>query len=225
MDTELAARLARMTARSPRASNRTSSPPRAGQPRASSPPPPPPPGAAPVRKKRRHPARHSRNAALALSFLTTSGLAYAFASADTSASGTAAAPAGVVTPTAPATASAAPVASAAPTTAAPTTAAPATPTVVNGASVSNRYGNVQVQATFAADGTLTSVGVLQAPTGDGRSLAISNYAVPQLNSEALTAQSANIHTVSGATYTSMGYQQSLQSAIDAARANGLTTIS
>jgi uncharacterized protein with FMN-binding domain len=45
-----------------------------------------------------------------------------------------------------------------------------------------------------------------------------------LNSEALTAQSANVHTISGATYTSNGYAQSLQSAIDVARANGITTI-
>ena len=112
------------------------------------------------------------------------------------------------------------------TSTAPTTVAPApTPTIVNGASFSNRYGDVQVQATFAPDGTLTNVDVLQVPYRDGKSVAINNYAVPHLNSEALTAQSADVHTVSGATYTSIGYQQSLQSAIDAARANGITTIS
>ena len=110
------------------------------------------------------------------------------------------------------------------TTAAPTTAASA-PTVVNGASFSNRYGDVQVQATFAADGSLANVDVLQVPYRDGKSVSINNYAVPRLNSEALTAQSANVHTVSGATYTTIGYEQSLQSAIDAARANGITTIS
>ena len=206
----------------------------------SSPPPPPPPGAGPARKKRRHPARHSRSAALALSFITTSGLAYAFAATDNSASATVTAPAGLVGASqpvaAPATTAAAPdttapvAATSAPTTApattAPaTTAPPATPTVVNGASVANRYGNVQIQATFAADGTLTNVDVLEAPSRDGQSVQINNYAVPRLNSEALVAQSANVHTVSGATYTSIGYAQSLQSAIDVARANGLTTIS
>ena len=117
----------------------------------------------------------------------------------------------------------APVATAALTTAAP---APATaPTVVNGASFNNRYGDVQVQATFAADGSIANVDVLQVPSRDGKSVAINNYAVPRLNSEALTAQSASVHTVSGATYTSIGYEQSLQSAIDAARAHGITTIS
>ena len=192
-----------------------------------------------MRKKRRHPARHSRSAALALSFLTTSGLAYAFASTDTGATANVAAPAGIVTPTPSATAapSSTPTATvpvspattassttASPTTAGPTAAAPA-PTVVNGASFANRYGDVQVQATFAADGSLANVDVLQVPSRDGKSVAINNYAVPRLNSEALTAQSADVHTVSGATYTSIGYEQSLQSAIDAARANGITTIS
>ncbi len=182
-----------------------------------------------MRKKRRHPARHSRSAALALSFLTTSGLAYAFASTDTGASANVAAPAGIVTPTpavtaAPSSAPTVTVPVSPATTASPTTAAPA-PTVVNGASFGNRYGDVQVQATFAADGSLTNVDVLQVPYRDGKSVSINNYAVPRLNSEALTAQSANVHTVSGATYTSIGYEQSLQSAIDAARANGITTIS
>jgi len=231
LDAELAARLQRVTARASRTTPPTARP--AASLVSSPPPPPPPPGAGPAKKKRRHPARHSRSAALALSFVTTSGLAYAFAATDTSASGTIAEPAGVVqsaTPVTPATAAP----TAVPTTAAPTTAAPATsapttvaaaPTVVNGASVGNRYGNVQVQATFAADGTLTNVEVLEAPSRDGQSVQINNYAVPRLNSEALVAQSADVHTVSGATYTSIGYEQSLQSAIDVARANGITTIS
>jgi uncharacterized protein with FMN-binding domain len=41
-------------------------------------------------------------------------------------------------------------------------------------------------------------------------------AIPQLNQEVLTAQSANIQAVSGATYTSNGYIQSLQQAVDQA---------
>ena len=171
----------------------------------SSPPPPPPPGAGPVRKKRRHPARHSRSAALALSFITTSGLAYAFAATDSGASASIAEPAGVVgssiavapaaattTPIAPITTTPATAATTTPATTpstTPTTTA-MTPTVVNGASVGNRYGDVQVQATFAADGTLTNVDVIQAPFRDGQSVQINNYAVPRLNSEALIAQSA-----------------------------------
>ena len=45
-----------------------------------------------------------------------------------------------------------------------------------------------------------------------------------LNSEALAAQTARVDTVSGATYTSRGYEQSLQSAIDAARAAGIAQV-
>jgi uncharacterized protein with FMN-binding domain len=53
---------------------------------------------------------------------------------------------------------------------------------------------------------------------------INTRAVPVLNSEALTAQSAKVHSVSGATYTSNDYVKSLQSAIDAARASGITPL-
>ena len=52
--------------------------------------------------------------------------------------------------------------------------------------------------------TLTDVTTLQTPGGRQRSVSINNAAVPRLNSEALTAQSAAVHTVSGATYTSDG---------------------
>ena len=61
-------------------------------------------------------------------------------------------------------------------------------------------------------------------TATGSSVRINDRAVPQLNSEALTAQSADVDTVSGATYTSNDYRRSLQSAIDAAKAAGLTAI-
>ena len=56
---------------------------------------------------------------------------------------------------------------------------------------------------------------VELPTG-GRSGEISAYAEPILASEALTAQSANIDIVSGATYTSEAYTRSLQSALDQA---------
>ena len=93
--------------------------------------------------------------------------------------------------------------------------------MVNGQSFTNKFGPVQVQATFAPDGTLISVDALQVPTADGKSVRINNYAVPRLNSEGLTAQNADVDTISGATYTSNGYRQSLQSAIDIAVANGI----
>ena len=237
LDAELAARLQRVTARNSRTTPpdaRSTAAPRVAPSSASSPPPPPPPGAGPARKKRHHPARHSRSAALALSFLTTTGLAYAFAATNSDASGNITAPARLVNSSqpaaAPSTTAAAPnttapgAAAATPASTPATTAPVAAPTVVNGASIRNRYGDVQVQATFGVDGTLTNVDVLAVPSRDGRSVQINNYAVPRLNSEAVVAQSAHVDTVSGATYTSIGYAQSLQSAIDVALANGLTTI-
>ncbi len=51
-----------------------------------------------------------------------------------------------------------------------------------------------------------------------RSVSISAQAAPILRQEALAAGSAKIDTVSGASYTSDAYIQSLQSALDAARA-------
>jgi uncharacterized protein with FMN-binding domain len=99
------------------------------------------------------------------------------------------------------------------------------PTVVDGAVFRNRWGNVQVEATFAADGTLTSVDAIQTPGGRGTSIQINDYAVPRLDADAVDLQSAQVHTVSGATYTSDSYRSSLQSAIDAARAAGVTTLS
>lgn len=98
------------------------------------------------------------------------------------------------------------------------------PTVVDGAVFHNRWGDVQVEAVFSADGTLSDVVVLRSPDDRTKSVRINDYAVPRLTREALTVQSAAVHTVSGATYTSDGYRQSLQSAIDEARAAGLTGI-
>ena len=100
--------------------------------------------------------------------------------------------------------------------------APAANTVVDGGVFHNKWGDVQVQATFAADGTLLDVTTLQTPYRDGKSVRINDRAVPQLNAEALSAQSANVDTVSGATYTSNDYSRSLQSAIDAAALAGIT---
>lgn len=67
-------------------------------------------------------------------------------------------------------------------------------------------------------GKLTAVRVLQAPDQNGRDQQIASYALPRLTQEALGAQSAHIDAVSGASYTSQGYIQSLQSALDQAHA-------
>jgi len=74
------------------------------------------------------------------------------------------------------------------------------------------YGVVQVKVAFTGS-RITDVTPMSLPQG-GRSGDISQYAAPQLRREALSAQSAHIDTVSGASYTSAGYAMSLQSAID-----------
>ena len=87
----------------------------------------------------------------------------------------------------------------------------------DGASESTRFGNVQVEVVVSG-GKITDVKALQLTDDGGRSVQISNYAAPILRSEVLTAQSASVNSVSGATYTTDGYLQSLQSAIDKAKA-------
>jgi uncharacterized protein with FMN-binding domain len=84
-----------------------------------------------------------------------------------------------------------------------------------GQAVNTRFGPVQVQITVSG-GSITDVTVPEYPDSNGRDQQINGYALPQLVSETLSAQSANIDMVSGATYTSDGYLQSLQSAIDQA---------
>ena len=81
----------------------------------------------------------------------------------------------------------------------------------------NQYGPVQVRLTMQS-GHITAVTALQMPYEHSRSAYISQQAEPYLRQEALQAQSAQIDLVSGATYTSEGYAQSLQSALDRARA-------
>jgi uncharacterized protein with FMN-binding domain len=91
---------------------------------------------------------------------------------------------------------------------------PAT-TVVNGQSALTRYGPVQVQVTIASS-RITAVKTLASPSSGDRDREISAFALPILQREAVTAQSATIDTVSGATFTSDGYRRSLQSALDTA---------
>lgn len=96
-------------------------------------------------------------------------------------------------------------------TAAPA-AAPAAAQTYTGDAVETGYGPVQVEVTVEGS-SITSVTAIAAPQNDGKSAQISNYAIPQLQEQAVTAQSANIDGVSGASYTSAGFAQSLQSAL------------
>ena len=85
-----------------------------------------------------------------------------------------------------------------------------------GAASSNRFGTVQVQVVYSG-GAITDVQILSYPDGDNKSVSINQRALPTLISEALSTQNAQVDTVSGATYTSNSYTESLQSAIDAAK--------
>ena len=206
------------------------------------------PGARPVPAAGRKgkPAASSKVAALAVSVASTAALVGLFAQQDGNTSdsviltgGTVAAGGLALTPAtaapattlAPATTVAAAGGAAAPTTAAPTTAAPTTAAPVANAvkdgtyvgdGSRNRFGTVQVQVVYAG-GQLTDVQILRYPDGDRRSIRINQYALPILISEAVQAQGSNINGVGGATYTSNSYYQSLQSALDVAKAqSGIT---
>ena len=79
------------------------------------------------------------------------------------------------------------------------------------------FGNVQVQVTIQG-GRIVDVQPLQMPTAHMLSQQIAAYAAPILRQEVLQAQSAQINLISGATYTSEAYAQSLQGALDQALA-------
>ena len=78
-----------------------------------------------------------------------------------------------------------------------------------------RWGPVQVEITLT-NGKITDVTTLQYPNGDRKSMNISNRVIPWLQEETLQVQSANISGISGATYTSTGFQSSLASALQKA---------
>jgi uncharacterized protein with FMN-binding domain len=88
--------------------------------------------------------------------------------------------------------------------------------VVDGATETNRFGDVQVRLVMQ-NGQITDVQALVLPSDRQRSARISDIAGPRLRIEVLDAQSASIDVVSGATYTSKSYAQSVQSALDRAR--------
>ncbi len=85
----------------------------------------------------------------------------------------------------------------------------------DGQTVGTPYGPVQVSV-VVSNGQIMDVVALQLPGGNSESYQINAYAEPRLREMALQAQSANIDVVSGATFTSLAYAQSLQGALDAA---------
>jgi len=142
--------------------------------------------------------------------------------------GLAALPGKAASSAAPAPAATKSKAASAPTKAAPTktksaapaqTQAPAAPAqssgingTFDGNTASTRWGPVQVRI-VVKDGKIVDASALQSPSGDSRSRSISQQAVPYLVQETLAAQSAQISGVGGASYTSNGWYQSLQSAL------------
>lgn len=76
-------------------------------------------------------------------------------------------------------------------------------------------GPLQVKVTIT-NGAITAVDVPVHPSGHPRDRELNSYALPLLEQETVAAQGAAVDTISGATVTSKGYQQSLQSALDAA---------
>ena len=79
--------------------------------------------------------------------------------------------------------------------------------------MSTRYGSAQVRVTVS-NGKIVKVEAVQLQNSDAKSQQISSYAEPVLQQSVLAKQTAAVDTVSGATYTSLSYEASLQSALD-----------
>lgn len=78
------------------------------------------------------------------------------------------------------------------------------------------YGNVQVKAIISG-GKITDVQFLDHPQSRSTSVRINSRAMPYLTSEAITIQDSNVDTVSGASFTSAAFRESLASALSQAK--------
>jgi uncharacterized protein with FMN-binding domain len=103
-------------------------------------------------------------------------------------------------------------------TTAPVATGPADGTY-DGSVVNTRFGTVQVQAVISG-GKISDVIAVKLTDADRKSIQISQQVAPMVRSEVLTAQSAKVANISGGTYTTQAYLQSLQSALDAAGFTG-----
>ena len=112
-----------------------------------------------------------------------------------------------------------------PATATPVTAAPVVETTVPpapaacsstivGPTISTKFGPVQVQASVDGTGLVCSSQGIKWPTADRKSVAINNQAIPLLDQWAVHTGNASFNSISGATYSSKAYKQSLQAIID-----------
>ncbi|MCU1375443.1 MAG: FMN-binding protein [Actinomycetia bacterium] len=154
--------------------------------------------------RRKHPSRGARVVALVSSVVATGGIGAALAHADQP---------GLPTVVTQAVSASTGSSATTPSTATTTGSTYADGTWTGGVA-DMKYGPVQVQATVSG-GKVTAVALLQEPS-DRKSQRINSQAAPILESEAVAAQSAHLDVVSGATYTSVSYEASLQSALDLA---------
>ena len=209
-------RLARLAARRPAGSPTSAFPAPNGRPVAPTARTNAPATAPTGRTKKRHAAKGSRTAAVVMSIATSFGLSAYFHFANSTAASASARTSTAATTGGTSTAAGATAAAGTSTAASGSTAAASSTAMADGtylgATDTNRWGPVQVQITVSG-GKIAAVTAVQTPSENGRDVAINSQATPILASEALTAQSANIDTVSGATYTSHSYKTSLQSAL------------
>ena len=140
--------------------------------------------------------------------LTSAGAGAPVASSGTTPSSASASAAG---PTTSAPASASGSGSTTPTTSTPSTTSASRQ--ADGREIPYRYGDLEVKV-IVKGSRITDVETVLDESRDPRSQQINDEAVPILRDQALQAQSANIDGVSGATYTSAAYQESLQAALD-----------
>ncbi len=107
------------------------------------------------------------------------------------------------------------------TTPSPTTTTTASAQYKDGTfkgSTQNAYwGNVQVAAVISG-GKITNVKILQYPNSHSTSVYINQQALPYLQQETIKSQNANIQIISGATFTSQAFIQSLTDALTSAKA-------
>ena len=86
-----------------------------------------------------------------------------------------------------------------------------------GTTSSNRFDEIKVEVVISS-GKITTISTPTLYGDSNRSDAINSYAVPKLTQQTITAQSASIDGVSGASSTTAAYVNSLQSALDQAKA-------
>jgi uncharacterized protein with FMN-binding domain len=91
---------------------------------------------------------------------------------------------------------------------------------VLGPIVDTKFGPVQVQASVSSTGYVCSAEGVLWPTEDRKSVSINNQAIPLLDQWSAYQHDASFNSISGATYTSRAYKQSLQAVIDQVVAGG-----